>query len=126
MTKNLLSILPYASNPSFDATYKKLGFNITAANTLRKALSQFKNIKPDIVVAEFIYAPTYGSQLSNFESLFATAQNYAKHTYFIALVHPDDLQHFEKILPQYSRCIAMTLPITADQLEKSIRLILYN
>ena len=124
MTKNLLSILPYANNPSFDAIYKKLGLKVTAANTLRKALSLVKKISPDIVVAEFIYAPTYGSQLSNFESLFAAAQSYANHAHFIALTHPDDLQHIKKIAPQYNHCVILTLPVTAEQLEKPLRLIL--
>jgi len=124
MTKNLLSILPYANNPSFDTTYKKLGLKVTAAGTLRKALSLIKTISPDIVVAEFIYAPTYGSQLSNFESLFAAAQSYASHAHFIALTHPDDTQHIKKILTLYNQCEVLTLPVTAAQLEKPLRLIL--
>jgi len=119
--KKLLSIMPFGNNPAFDAVYNRLGYKISTATSLRKALALIKQTTPDIVVAEFVYSPTYGSQLSNFESLFAAAQNYSNHTFFIALTHADDLHHMQKIISQYAKCIVVTVPATAQQLENSLR-----
>jgi len=121
--KDLLAVFPYGNFTEFDSVCKNLGFNLTTAKSLRKALGVIKNNPPDIIVAEFVFSPTYGSQLSNFESLFAAAQSYAPHACFIALTHPDDMQHIDKIKSKYGCCNVVRLPITSIQLENSIRLI---
>lgn len=118
--KNLLSVTSYGYDVRLDAVYKEQGFNVTTTKTLRKALTLIKQLSPDVIVAEFIYAPTYGSQLSNFESLFAAAQTYAPHACFVALSHKDDLQHLERVKTKISCCYVLTLPITASDMAKCL------
>ena len=110
--KRLLSVSAMAGFPDFSSVYEKYGYQVTTARTLRKALSFIKQQHPDVIVAEFVYAPTYGSQLSNFESLFAAAQAYAPDASFIALVHKNDFHHFEKVREKTDRCLALTYPVT--------------
>ena len=114
--KNLLFLTTFGGYPGFDAVFENQGYQATTANTLRKALGLIKQLTPEIIVAEFVYAPTYGSQLSNFESLFAASQSFSPHTNFIAITHKDDLHHLEKVKSDIKNCYALTLPVTATDL----------
>ena len=114
--KKLLLLSTFVTYPGFDTVFKNYQYQVTKVKTLRKALSFIKQIKPDVIVAEFIYAPTYGSQLSNFESLFAAAQAYAPDANFIALVHKDDLTHLEQVSANIKNCQILTLPAQTSAL----------
>jgi hypothetical protein len=103
--------------PDFTALYRQHGFEIINAKTLRKALALIKQVSPDVIVAEFVYAPTYGSQLSNFESLFAAAQNFAPHAQFIALLHHNDLTHLEKVRGSDQACATLFYPVTVVDMD---------
>lgn len=115
--KRLINASTMAGCPDFSACYEKYGYQVSSARTLRKALSLIKQQHPDVIVAEFVYAPTYGSQLSNFESLFAAAQAYAPDAAFIALVHQNDAHHFAKVRDKTQRCLTLTYPITRRDME---------
>ena len=118
--KNLLLVSTFGSYPGFDKIFRDYQYQVTRVTTLRKALSSIKQIKPDVIVAEFVYAPTYGSQLSNFESLFAAAQTYAPDTKFIALTHKDDLHHFKQVSLNIKNCQLLTMPAKASELAKCL------
>jgi hypothetical protein len=128
--KKLLFLSTFGSYPEFDNVFRENQFQVTKAQTLRKALSLIKQIRPDIIVAEFIYAPTYGSQLSNFESLFAAAQTFSPHANFIALVHRDDLEHMTKVSlnvsPNNNNYQVLTLPTNAAELAMCLDSITVN
>jgi len=119
--KKLLFVASYAY-PEFDKVFSKYPYQLTKANNLRKALASIKQLCPQLIVAEFVYAPTYGSQLSNFESLFAAVQTFAPNTTVIAMVHKEDLHHLEKISGSFKNCQTLILPIKpavlADALDK--------
>lgn len=114
--KKLLFLSTFGSHPKFDRVFENHRFEVTKVKNLRKALSSIKQIKPEVIVAEFVYAPTYGSQLSNFESLFAAAQNFSPETRFIALSHKDDLHHLEKVAMNVKNVQVLTLPVEASSL----------
>lgn len=122
--KKLLFLSTIGIYPEFDALFRDYQLQVTKVQTLRKALSLIKQIKPDIIVAEFVYAPTYGSQLSNFESLFAAAQSFAPGANFIALVDRDDLKHFKKVSSNVGNCQALTLPVKISDLADALNAIL--
>lgn len=115
--KQLLLLSSFGVLPDFDALFNEHQYQITKSQNLRKALSQIKQSKPDLIIAEFIYAPTYGSQLSNFESLFAAAQTFAPETKFIALAHKEDLPHLEKVSANINNCQILTLPVKKAELQ---------
>ena len=96
--KKLLFLTSFGGGyPNFDSIFREYHYDVIKTETLRKALSLIKQIKPEVILAEFVYAPTYGSQLSNFESLFAAAQTFSPGSKFVALTHKDDLHHLEKV-----------------------------
>ena len=114
--KKLLLVSTFGSYPGFDKVFRDYQYQVTKVATLRKALSSIKQIKPQVIVAEFVYAPTYGSQLSNFESLFAAAQTYVPGANFIALTHKDDLHHYEQVSLNVKNCQLLTLPADTSSL----------
>jgi len=87
---------------------------------LRKALACVKRIKPQIIVAEFIYAPTYGSQLSNYEALSATLQRHSPLSRFIALVSRQDRQHIDRLGNNVEIDILLDLPLNFSALVDAI------
>ncbi|WP_455196494.1 hypothetical protein [Kaarinaea lacus] len=115
--KTLLNVMALGAYPDFTSLYRQHGFDITNAKTLRKALALIKQLAPDVIVAEFVYAPTYGSQLSNFESLFAAAQNFAPHAHFIALLHHNDLVHLEKVKGPGQTCSTLFFPVSLADMD---------
>ena len=88
---------------------------------LRKALNFIKKSKPQLVIAEFLYAPTYGSQLSNFEALCATLQRHSPRSQLIALVAHPDHQHIERLNRNVEIHAELTLPLNLDALAETIR-----
>ena len=119
--KQLLSVNELAGFPDFTGLYEQHGYRVTTARTLRKALSLIKKLTPDVIVAEFVYAPTYGSQLSNFESLLASAQAHAPDTAFIALVHQNDVHHFDKVKQKFHRCLPLLYPVTHRDMDHCLQ-----
>lgn len=118
--KQLISLTSFGTSPALLKVYEQQGYQVSPTKTLRKALSLIKQLSPDVVVAEFIYAPTYGSQLSNFESLFAAAQAYAPEARFIALVHKDDLAHLEKVVSESNPCEILVYPVTGESMNSCL------
>ena len=118
--KNLLYISLTGSFPDFSAVFHKYSFQATSAHTMRKALAIIKKQSPELIVAEFVYAPTYGSQLSNFESLLAAMQSFAVNASLIALVYPDDIAHCRKVLRDCSRYVILNFPVNLQELEEHL------
>lgn len=120
MKKQLLFLSTFGTYPELDRVFERYQYEVTKVKTLRKALSLIKQIKPEVIVAEFVYAPTYGSQLSNFESLFAAAENFCPETQFVALTHKDDLHHLEKVALNVKNVQVLTLPVESSLLSASL------
>lgn len=117
----LLTISITGSIPDFSTLYHKLGFDVASAGTMRKALALIKSQAPTVVVAEFVYAPTYGSQLSNFESLLATMESFAAKCKLIAIVFPEDVDHCQRVLNNYNVCTIVQHPVSESKLEEILK-----
>ena len=114
--KTLLSIVELGGYPDFTALYEDYGFTVLKANSMRKALSLLKRHSPEVIVAEFIYGPTYGSQLSNFESLFAALQRDAPAAHLIALMDKANSRHFDKLKGRFPAHKVFYFPLNRDEL----------
>ena len=121
--KTLLHLTGVGGCPDFTALYEQYGYKVANAKTLRKALALIKQLAPSIIVAEFVYAPTYGSQLSNFESLFAAAQRFAPQAHFIAPTHRNDLAHLEKVRARNPRCSVLLFPVARSAMDDCLNAI---
>ena len=119
--KILLSIVELGGYPDLTGVYEACGFSVIKANTMRKALTLLKKQAPAVIVAEFIYGPTYGSQLSNFESLFAALQRDAPAAHLIALMDNANGKHFDKLKSRFSAHQVFYFPINQDELRQYLR-----
>ena len=121
-TRKLLSVIELGGYADLNAIYQAAGFDVIQVNSMRKALAQIKRFKPDVIVAEFIYAPTYGSQLSNFESLLASLQTQAPNAKLIALVNKDDQAHFETLRHRHPVYAVLYFPLDKAILKETLNL----
>jgi hypothetical protein len=122
--KILLNVSSLGGHTDFSALYERYGLTVINARTLRNALALIKQHAPGIIVAEFVYAPTYGSQLSNFESLFAAAQTFAPTARFIALTHPNDLANLEKVKARIPQCAVLLFPVSRSAMENCLKTVI--
>lgn len=72
----LLSIIELGGYPDFADLYKTKGFQVDTATSMRKAIKVLKNVKPDIIVAEFNFQSDFRDRTSSLESLMAAIQGF--------------------------------------------------
>lgn len=121
--KNLLSIIEIGGYPDFSELYKKNGYEVTKINTVRKALSYLNKNNPNIIVAEFIFEPKYGSFISNVDSLLAKISSHHRETKLILFVNKAEDHHLEKLRQRYGDNIkieTLFYPIDSNLLESVI------
>ena len=119
-SKSLLSIIELGGYPDFTNLYQQAGFDVVKAVSTRKALVLIKQIRPDVIVSEFIYAPTYGARISNLESLFAGIQMVRPDTKLIVLLYKVDLHHLESLKSRFPLFDILFFPIQESMLRKTI------
>ena len=121
--KRLLNVVAFGGYPDFTTLYEQHGYQVTSCKSLRKALALVKQLSPKVIVAEFVYAPTYGSQLSNFESLFAAAETFSPQAQLIALTHQADLAHLEKVKAHKEHCFVLPFPVSSKDMDNCLNLV---
>ncbi len=121
VSKRLLAIIELGGYPNFTEMYEKSGFTVTSINTMRRALVISKKLKPDCVVAEFHYGPTYGTRISNLESLFAGLQCDNPHARLIVFIDEQDRMHLQKIASMFPLFAILNYPVDRDQLTHIIQ-----
>jgi hypothetical protein len=119
MSRKLLSIVELGGYPDFTAVYRE-GFEILTAASLRKGLALMREERPDVVVSEFRYGPTYGSQLSNLESLMAAMQRYCPGARLIIFYDPDEAFHLQKLSGRFPIHASLAFPIKIDALKNAL------
>ena len=121
--KTLFSIVESPLHPNFSALFKRLGYEEVQLTSTRKAVSQLKKQKPDLVVADFVYGYSNnysGIHISNLDVFLMSMQKFAPETPVIILAAKDELEHAEKMREICE--IEAILPFTAveDSLEAVI------
>ncbi len=118
--KQLLAIIEHGGYPNLLPLYQALGLTTHTAPSMRKGLSLCKKHKPDIVVAEFIYAPTYGSYICNLESLFAFLQRSKPDTKLVVFIEKEHLHHLAKVADRFPIAAVLTHPIQSHEVEQQL------
>ena len=122
--KTLLSVVGPTVSPRLHTLYLSLGFTVISANSTRKALAHIKSKQPDIIIAEFLFSPTYGSQLSNFEALFAGVQRNAPQAKIIALFDQKDRTPLLKVSERFPLFGYFYFPINEKKLTECLQKLL--
>jgi len=96
----LFSIIESPHHPNHSALLARMGFEEVQLTSTRKAVSQLKKQKPDVVVADFVYgfSNNYsGVHISNLDVFLMSMQKFAPDTEVIILTSPSEMQHAEKM-----------------------------
>lgn len=96
----LFSIVESPTHPDFSRLYRRLKINSVKLNSMRKALSELKKIKPDYVIAEFFYG--YGNNyagvnISNLDVFLYSLQKYAPDARVIVMVEKSERKYVGKL-----------------------------
>ncbi len=117
----LLSLIELGGYPDFTPQYEQAGFLVVKVSSMRKGLSLLKRTSPSIVVAEFIYGPTYGSRISNLESLFAGLQSTRSETKLIVFFDKENTHHLDTLRPRFPIFEALPYPINLNHLTQTLK-----
>lgn len=96
----LFSIIESPVHPKLSGLFSRLGFDEVELTSTRKAVSQLKKQKPDVVVADFVYgfSNNYsGVHISNLDVFLMSMQKFAPGTPVIILASPGEMEHAEKM-----------------------------
>lgn len=96
----LFSIIESPHHPNHSALFARMGFEEVQLTSTRKAVSQLKKQKPDVVVADFVYgfSNNYsGVHISNLDVFLMSMQKFAPDTEVIILTSPAEMEHAEKM-----------------------------
>lgn len=114
----LFSLVESPYHPNFTALYCRLGFDEISLTSTRKAVSQLKSQKPDLVVADFVYGYSNnysGIHISNLDVFLMSMQKFAPDTKVIILAAADEIQYAEKMRDICE--IAAILPFNVKEVE---------
>jgi len=121
---HVYTIIESASHPKLDDVYQRLGFQEHVFTTMRKAIQTLKNIKPDLVVADFLYG--YGNNyagvnISNLDVFLYSLEKYAPQAQVVALYEKSERAYIQQFSSLFPQVICMELPVSKAEFEKCIR-----
>ena len=96
----LFTLIESPFHPKLSALFSRLGFDEVQLTSTRKAVSQLKKQKPDLVVADFVYGYSNnysGIHISNLDVFLMSMQKFAPGTRVIILAAADEIQYAEKM-----------------------------
>jgi DNA-binding NarL/FixJ family response regulator len=114
--KKLLAVIEFLAHARFPALYKSLGFDVTAERQVRKAVSQMRQLQPDVIVADFYFQSDFRDRLSNLESLLAAAQPF-KETRILVFYEPQSVGALEHVRQRMRIDAALLTPVTDAAIE---------
>jgi len=114
----LMWVAEQGGYPDFSSLYRALGYDVVKVQSVRKALAELKRIDPQVVVAEFNYAPTYGTRISSVEPLLARLQSHHPMTRLLLFSEAERIAHLDKLKATYGELPVLTYPIQVGDLER--------
>ena len=127
MTKPIVfSVIESPLHPKLSKLISEMGYEEMQFTSVRKTVSALKKHKPDVIIADFIYAYSnnYASNhISNLDTLLITLQKYPDYNpKFIFLSDKAELQYVDRLINEYlsnssGHCV-LALPTTDDDVRK--------
>ncbi len=112
----LLAIVEIGGYPDFTPVYRRAGYEVVIATSVRKALGLLKRRTPAVIVAEFNYQSDFRDRTSNLESLLAMVQRLPQ-TRVIVFYEPESVHQLAKLRARFPMLVALAFPIQLPQLE---------
>ena len=98
--KTLFSIIESPLHPRLSPLFTRLGYEELQLTSTRKAVSELKKQKPDLVVADFVYGYSNnysGIHISNLDVFLMSMQKFAPGTPVVILAAKNELEYAEKM-----------------------------
>jgi hypothetical protein len=114
----LLSVRELGGYPDFSPLYRQCGYRVVPVQGIRKALAALKTESPQVVVAEFNYAPTHGTRISTVEALLARLQTHHASASVLLFAEKEHFEHLKLLESQYGSLNALTHPVGRDDLHR--------
>jgi len=118
----LLAIVEMGGYPDFVPLYRRKGYRVEKAHSMRKAQNWLKKNQPDVVVAEFHFDPDLRDRMSTLESLLATLQRYAPDARVIVFIETAHRPRLEKVKARYPVFAAIDFPVVERHLAEALDL----
>lgn len=116
-TRPVLLIIPELGGyPDFGRLYEECGYHAREAAGLRKGLALIRQLRPAVVVTDFRYKPTYGTQISNLESLFAAMEKHCPASQLVVFYDRADAKHLDSIRDRFTNLVSLAFPIRLTDL----------
>lgn len=117
---SLLAITELGGYPDFSPFYKKLGFQVDTANSMRNALRSLKKNKYGVVIAEFNFQSDFRDRTSSLETLMAVLQQIGDVK--VIIFYEKEYEHqFEKLRARFSFHAELAYPIEQQKLESALK-----
>lgn len=116
----LLAITELGGYPDFSPIYRRHGFKVEKATSIRNAARQMKKITPRVIVAEFNYQSDFRDRTSNLETLMAVLQR-KPDTHVIVFYEQEFAHQLEKLTNRFPVHTALAFPIEETALEEALQ-----
>lgn len=117
--KTLLSIIELGAYPNFTPLYQQAGYEVVIERSVRKALSQVRKLKPEVVVAEFNFQSDFRDRTSSLESLLAVVQTLPQ-TQVIVFYDLEQAHQFERLRARFPIEKVLAYPIDPEKLRAAL------
>jgi DNA-binding NtrC family response regulator len=120
VSKKLLFIIEQGGFPVFADEYKKAGYDVTVAQSVRKGLAELKRQSPDLICAEMNCDPNLRDRVSNLEPVLATVQSLHPSTQVIVFVEQENLPKVDILRQRFNIIDALTYPLNMEDILSSL------
>lgn len=120
-TPTLMLITELGGYPDFSPDFAAAGFEVKKAPSMRQAIKLLKSAKPDVVISEFNFGPTYGDRISNLEPLLAQLQAGHAHTKLILFAERDRMPHLDRLRSRFPIYDVFWFPIEQARLRERLQ-----
>ena len=116
----LLSIVELGGYPDFGALYRRCGFAVETATSMRNATRLLKRVTPQVIVAEFNYQSDFRDRTSSLETLMAVVQRLPE-TRVIVFYEQEYRHQLERLTSRFPVHAELPFPIDEQALEAALR-----
>ncbi len=118
--RELLAITELGGYPDFSPLYRRLGYRVEKADSVRKATKLLKKSQPDVIVTEFNFQSDFRDRTSSLETLMAVVQQLPG-TRVIVFYEKEYSHQFERVTRRFPIHAALSFPIDEAELGRVLQ-----
>jgi len=116
---SLLMVNAFIGTAGYKKLYQELGYTVITEWSERKAISQVRKNRLDVIVADFYHQTDFRDRLSNLESLLAAVQS-SPNTRILVFYEAAHQSVLDKVSARLRIDAAFTLPVQEQQLRATL------